>query len=61
MGFLNALKTFLSSKKWYMTILGSAIVMALNHFGFPEYVQAIIGGLFGTYVIGQGIADKPKV
>ena len=63
MTFLNMLKTFLTSKKWYMTIVGSAICMLLDHFGVPASIIAIVGGIFGTYVLGQGIADinKPKV
>ena len=58
--FWTKIKEFLSSKKWYMTILGSCLVYVANHFGLPDIVTSLIAGLFGTYVVGQGIADINK-
>jgi len=62
MGFITKVKEFLNSKKWYMTILGSVLVMVEHHFGLPDIVLQLTAGLFGTYIVGQGVADisKPK-
>ena len=57
---LTKIKEFFNSKKWYMTIIGSALIMVGHHFGMPEFVLASVGGLFGTYIVGQGIADIKK-
>lgn len=57
MGFIAKVKEFLGSKKWYMTILGSVLVMVGHHYGMPEMVLQLVAGLFGTYVVGQGISD----
>lgn len=53
-----AIKGLLTSKKFYLTILGTVIVTALQQLGAPLELLAIIGGLFGTNVVAQGIADK---
>ena len=60
MGFIIKIKEFLNSKKWYMTILGSVVVMVGDHYGVSAEILAMVTGLFGSYVVGQGIADKGK-
>ena len=57
MSFFIKIKEMLDSKKWYMTILGSVLVMVGDHYGVSVAVLSMITGLFGSYVVGQGVAD----
>lgn len=56
----NAFKELLSSKKFWLTISGSAACAALSYIHAPGELIAIVGGLFGVNVAGQGMADFGK-
>ena len=57
---LTAIKGILGSKKFWMTVVGSAVTGALTYFHAPADIIHIVGGLFGLGVVGQGIADIGK-
>ena len=57
---IAAIKALIGSKKFWMTIAGSAVVAALAQFGLPHDVVFFIGGLFGVNVGAQGLADFGK-
>lgn len=57
---LAALKELSTSKKFWMTILGSAIVGGLTAAHAPNELVLIIGSLFGVGVGAQGLADFGK-
>ena len=56
----GALKGLMQSKKFWLTVAGSIATAGLSHFNAPPEVVGIVGGLFGTNVIGQGLADFGK-
>lgn len=56
----TALKDLLTSKKFILTVSGSAVCAALSYVGAPPELIAIVGGLFGVNVVGQGMADFRK-
>ena len=59
---LDSLKTLFTSKKFYMTILGTAICSGLALAGIPNEVILAVAGLFGVNIGSQGFVDanKPK-
>jgi hypothetical protein len=57
----TAIKGLFSSKKFWMVLIGSAAVGVMQYFGVSVEVIAIVAGLFGVNVLGQGIADSKKV
>lgn len=57
---LSALKGLLCSKKFLLTVAGSVVTAGLSHFNAPPEVVGIVGGLFGTNVVSQGLADFGK-
>lgn len=57
---LSTLKHILLSKGFWKAILGSAIASGAAYLHAPQEVIAIIGGLFGTSVIAQGMSDLGK-
>lgn len=57
---LNALKDILGSKKFWLTVVGSAACGGLTYIGAPHELIAIVAGLFGINAIGQGMADFGK-
>ena len=56
----NALKGLLGSKKFWIIVLGSAVVGGLQQLNVPVEVVKLIAGLFGVGVVGQGLADFGK-
>lgn len=57
---LQALKGILSSKKFWITVLGSAVCGGLSYVHAPQELIMIVAGLFGVNVAGQGLADFGK-
>lgn len=47
----------LKSRKFWVTVVGGAIVLAGNQLGIDEAVTTKIVALIASYVIGQGISD----
>lgn len=56
----TAWKTLLGSKKFWLTVVGSSVVAALDQFGVGHDILAMVSGLFGANVLGQGISDTSK-
>lgn len=57
---MDGIKGLLTSKKFYITVLGAATVAALDQFGVDQHIILAIAGLFGINVAAQGIADTKK-
>lgn len=57
---INALKGLLGSKKFWMTIAGSGVIGGLQYLHAPMEIIALVGGLFGLNIAGQGLADMGK-
>lgn len=57
---LKTIKNLFTSKKFLMVILGSAIVAGMQYAGAPKEFIDTVALLFGTGVVGQGIADHGK-
>lgn len=58
---LTAIKGLFSSKKFWLTIVGSAVVGGLHYAGVSDAITLTIGSLFGVGVAAQGAADFGKV
>lgn len=56
----EALKGLFGSKKFWLTILGSAAVGGLSAAHVPNQIIVIVGSLFGVGVGAQGLADFGK-
>ncbi len=56
----DTIKSLFSSKKFWTTVLGTAVTAGLHYAGAPEYLTLTVGGLFGTSVAAQGAADFGK-
>lgn len=57
---LSGLKGLLESKKFWLTVIGSALMAGMSAAGVPHEVAYAIGALFGVNVAAQGIADTKK-
>lgn len=57
---VQAMKELVKSKKFWMTIIGSAVCAGLKSSGASSEVVALVGGLFGSNIVGQGLADFGK-
>jgi len=57
---IAAFKGLFGSKKYYLVLIGSGVVGALQYAHAPSEIIAIVGGLFGVNVLGQGLADFGK-
>jgi hypothetical protein len=57
---LDAIKGILGSKKFWLTISGSAVVGGLKYFHAPDEIIAMVAGLFGLNIAAQGMADFGK-
>lgn len=53
-------KELLGSKKFWLTILGSAVCTGLQAAGVSHELVLLVGSLFGANVMGQGLADFGK-
>lgn len=62
---LEAFKGLVSSKKFWMTVVGSAIVGGLSFVHAPQEVITLVATLFGLNVAAQGLVDfgksKPQI
>lgn len=54
------IKKAFTSLKFWMVIVGSAVCAGMTYFGVSPELIAIVGGLFGVGVAGQGLADFGK-
>jgi hypothetical protein len=57
---LSAIKGLLSSKKFWLTVLGSAVVGGLQMAGVGQEIIVMVASLFGLNIAGQGLADFGK-
>ena len=57
---LDAIKGILGSKKFWLTISGSAVVGGLKYFHVPDEIILMIAGLFGLNITAQGMSDFGK-
>lgn len=57
----EGLKSALTSRKFWTTVVGSAVVTGLSFCHVPEPVIFLIGSLFGVNVAAQGYADGKKM
>lgn len=57
---LEAFKGLISSKKFWMTVVGSAVVGGLSFAHAPTEVIALVAGLFGMNIGTQGYIDSKK-
>jgi hypothetical protein len=56
----DGLLALLKSKKFWLTILGTAVTAGLTMAHAPQEVILVVAGLFGTNVAAQGFADFNK-
>ena len=56
----ETLMNLLKSKKFWMTIIGSAVCGGLTFAGVPSETIVLVAGLFGVNIGAQGIADLKK-
>lgn len=56
----EGIKGIVGSKKFWITIVGSAVVVALQMLHMSPEIIAIVSGLFGLNALGQGMADFGK-
>lgn len=56
----SALKELLGSKKFWMTIIGSAVVGGMKYGHVPDEVITAVAALFGVNIAAQGAADFGK-
>jgi len=58
----QAIKDLFKSKKFWLTISGSAVCAGLSFAGVPNEVILAVAGLFGVNIGSQGFVDgnKPK-
>lgn len=57
---MEAIKALFGSKKFWMTLIGSALVGGLTYAGIDHNVVMVVAGLFGVNVFAQGVADSGK-
>jgi len=57
---LTAIKGLVGSKKFWLTIIGSAAVGGLGYVHAPQEIIVSVASLFGIGVVGQGMADFGK-
>lgn len=56
----DALKGLFFSKKFWLTLIGGAVVSGLTYAHAPKELIAMVAGLFGVNIVGQGMADFGK-
>lgn len=56
----SVLKKAFTSLKFWMVIVGSGVCAGMSYFGVDSQIIALVGGLFGVGVAGQGMADFGK-
>lgn len=52
-----SIKALFSSRKFWLTIIGTAICAGLQYAGVNEGFVAIVAGLFGISVIARAVGD----
>lgn len=55
---LTAVKGLVASKKFWITIVGTAVTTALTLAGVPHDIVMTVASLFGVNVASQGFADR---
>ncbi len=56
----NALKHLTLSRKFWMTVIGTIVVITLNQLGVDHGMIATVAGLFGVNIAGIALEDKKK-
>lgn len=56
----NAFKELLKSRKFFMTIIGTIVVVTLNQLGVDHAIIATIGGIFGVNIAGIAYEGQKK-
>ncbi len=56
----EGLKALFKSKKFWLTVIGSAVVGGLKFAGVEDPLIMTIGSLFGLNIAAQGAADLKK-
>ena len=57
---MSAFKDLFKSKKFWLTIIGSAVVGGLQISGVSGEIVTLIASLFGLNIASQGLADFGK-
>lgn len=57
---LEAIKGIVGSKKFWITVIGSAVVTGLSLAHVSQDIVMVVAGLFGVNVGAQGYADGSK-
>ena len=57
---LEGLKALFKSKKFWLTIIGSAVTGGMGFAGLPPEFVAMVASLFGINIGAQGLADMKK-
>lgn len=57
---LEAVKGIFASRKFWITVVGSAVVTGLSYAGVSQDIVMVVAGLFGINVGAQGYADGKK-
>jgi hypothetical protein len=57
---MHGIIRMLRSKKFWYAVAGSAVCTGLQQLGVPMELVGIVGGLFGTAIISQGVTDVGK-
>ncbi len=57
---MQGIRSMLNSRKFWITVLGSAVVTALSMTGVPSEIVVVVASLFGVNIGAQGIADLKK-
>jgi nicotinamide riboside transporter PnuC len=57
---MGVIKGLFGSKKFWLTLIGSAVVGALKYAGVGDEVITAVASLFGVSIAGFGLADMGK-
>jgi len=57
---LNAMKSLMISRKFWMTVLGTIVVTVMNQLGIDHAIIATIAGLFGVNIAGIAYEGSKK-
>jgi nicotinamide riboside transporter PnuC len=57
---LDAIKGLFGSKKFWLTMIGGAVISGMTYAHVSAELIAMVAGLFGLNAVGQGLADFGK-
>lgn len=57
---MEGIKLLLKSRKFWLTIIGSAVVGGMGYVHVSPEIIAMVAGLFGINIGAQGVADMRK-